>query len=167
MRGLCGGSLCVSGCSKNELHLGQLIPWSYTGCCRNAPSARVPHPHLRGARSHAPLGGGAQLGVLRLEQTHPPPKPSHWRTYVANQQTNQSTNLLTCHYYQVTKGDVEEAVRLWYTAMQGSAASSDGGIDMDTMFTGATTEARQAQGRLPDEIRALLQGERQLGTGIR
>ena len=60
---------------------------------------------------------------------------------------------------EVTKADVEEAVRLWYTAMSGSAASSDGNIDMDNIFTGATTAARQAQKQLPDELRALLQGE--------
>ena len=61
---------------------------------------------------------------------------------------------------EVNKADVEEAVRLWYTAMSGSASSSDGNIDMDNIFTGATTAARQAQRYLPDEIKALLQGER-------
>jgi DNA replicative helicase MCM subunit Mcm2 (Cdc46/Mcm family) len=59
---------------------------------------------------------------------------------------------------EVVKSDVTEAVRLWYTAMSGSASSSDGNIDMDNIFTGATTAARQAQKQLPEELRSLMQG---------
>ena len=55
--------------------------------------------------------------------------------------------------------EVQEATRLWYTAMSGSASSSDGVIDMDNIVTGATMEAREATKQLPDQLRALLQGE--------
>ncbi|KAG1681343.1 hypothetical protein FOA52_007391 [Chlamydomonas sp. UWO 241] len=57
----------------------------------------------------------------------------------------------------VGRAEVEEAVRLWYTAMQGSAAGDNGDIDMDNIFTGTTTAARQAKGGLPDTLRAIIQ----------
>jgi DNA replication licensing factor MCM4 len=57
----------------------------------------------------------------------------------------------------VGRAEVEEAVRLWYTAMQGSAAGDTGDIDMDNIFTGTTTAARQAMSGLPDTLRAIIQ----------
>jgi len=59
----------------------------------------------------------------------------------------------------VTRDHVQEAVRLWYSAMSGSASSGEGGvIDMDNIITGATTAARQVQRQLPDDLRAILSG---------
>lgn len=60
---------------------------------------------------------------------------------------------------QIKRQDVEEAVRLWYGAMSGSAASPDGRPDMDNIYMGTTAERRQAQRALPDDLRAILQGE--------
>lgn len=48
--------------------------------------------------------------------------------------------MCTCAAYvgaQVEVSHVEEAVRLWYTAMQSSASRPDGTIDMDNIITGA------------------------------
>lgn len=61
---------------------------------------------------------------------------------------------------------LQEAVRLWYTAMQGSAGS-DSGIDMEQIITGASGATRAAASRLPDSIRAVLQGELRQLTRLR
>ncbi|KAG2450350.1 hypothetical protein HYH02_004855 [Chlamydomonas schloesseri] len=64
----------------------------------------------------------------------------------------------------VTRGDVAEAVRLWYSAMAGSTAGGGGGgdgrPDLDTLYTGTTAAQREAARALPEELRAFFQSTR-------
>eukprot|EP00798_Chlamydomonas_sp_ICE-L_P007906 gene7906-1118_t len=56
--------------------------------------------------------------------------------------------------------EVQEATRLWYTAMSGSAASGDGVIDMDNIITGSSTATREFVTKgLPDMMRTILKNQ--------
>lgn len=50
---------------------------------------------------------------------------------------------------EVLVEDVREAVRLWYCAMQSSAANESGDIEMDAIMTGMTSATREALRQLP------------------
>ncbi|MEW5317187.1 MAG: hypothetical protein WDW38_008512 [Sanguina aurantia] len=67
---------------------------------------------------------------------------------------------------EVGPSEVQEAVRLWYVAMQGSSGNRDGTLDLDNVITGTTAEMRQAQKGLPDHILAVLSGLKGTGRGL-
>lgn len=57
---------------------------------------------------------------------------------------------------EVEPRDVDEAVRLWYAAMQSSAVTKDGQLDIDMVTTGTSAADREAQRALPGQIRIAL-----------
>ncbi|GFH24102.1 DNA helicase, partial [Haematococcus lacustris] len=57
----------------------------------------------------------------------------------------------------VGRAEVKEAVRLWYTAMSGSASGEHGGIDLENITTGVNARARAAGRDLPQELKRLLE----------
>ncbi|GIL91733.1 hypothetical protein Vretimale_14863 [Volvox reticuliferus] len=65
---------------------------------------------------------------------------------------------------RIRAADVAEAVRLWYGAMAGSAGSSDGRPDLDTLYCGTTAAQRAAAKALPEELRTVISGLRMSHT---
>ncbi|GIL62005.1 hypothetical protein Vafri_16331 [Volvox africanus] len=65
---------------------------------------------------------------------------------------------------RICAADVAEAVRLWYGAMAGSAGSSDGRPDLDTLYCGTTAAQRATARALPEELRTVISGLRMSHT---